>query len=213
MDAVEKYFRKDVKSSDWADVTMQLYDSNISTHTSSYGPEVECKVFKIDMSSQFNTDYQVRFVYTPDARLQSELGRFHRYVDKTVRSYVNFNDGYCRWMDEHLGISLQAQTSGQTKAVSNLDDIRANLEEAHVPYHAHFTEYVNGTREGSIWAWGVSGIGIEWHGALTMESFGAMDNVLGNFDFCQSDSTCTEKDEMCYVNTTTWGVQGGASRR
>eukprot|EP00622_Pseudochattonella_farcimen_P007439 FR743420.1.p1 GENE.FR743420.1~~FR743420.1.p1 ORF type:complete len:298 (+),score=23.06 FR743420.1:100-894(+) len=138
MDSVKKYFRHDLKILDWADVALSHYSNN-ATGTSDT-PDSECQVFKIDMSSQFNTDYQTRFVYTPGARLHTEMGRFHRYVDDTVRSYVNFNGGYCRWMDEHLGISLPAAVSGMSNAVPHLDDIRANLEKANVPYHAHFTE-------------------------------------------------------------------------
>lgn len=214
MEEVENYFKNDIRLHEWAHVKMNKYNNNVTIgHEggSLYNdvPEEECQVFEIDLSSQFNTNYQTRFVYTPEARLHSELGRFHRYVDKTVRDNVNFNEGYCRWMDDHLGISLPAHTSGKTNAVTSLDEIRENLEKAHVPYHAHFTEYNNGTREGSIWAWGVSGIGIEWHGALTLESFGAMNNALGNFDFCQADSTCTAADEMCVMDSTV----SGATRR
>ena len=57
------------------------------------------------MASQLQTEYQVRFVWTPAARNFDLLGDFVKYTDATVREAVGFNTGYSRWMDDHWGIS------------------------------------------------------------------------------------------------------------
>ena len=58
------------------------------------------------MRSQMTTAYQMRFVYTPEARNHEEVGRFHNYVDKQVRETTGYNTGYSRWMDEHYAITI-----------------------------------------------------------------------------------------------------------
>lgn len=164
-----------------------------------------CKVFELKMSSQFQTEYQARFVYTPDARNFDELGAFLEYTDKTVRSQMGFNSGYSRWLDDHWGIQLDH------KGTASLDDFSKALERADTPYHAHATEMIDGTTIGSLWAWGVSGMAIEWHGSFDYTKF---PDPTGAFDFCTADSVCSAATyQQCYLNTSSTGseVTGASS--
>ena len=145
---------------------------------------------------------EARFVFTPSARNFDELGRFIKYTDSTVRSMMGFNSGYSRWLDDHWGIQLSSSTT--------LDTFRKVLERADTPYHAHATEMMYGTTVGSIWAWGVSGMAIEWHSDFDYTSF---NDPIGAFDFCSADSVCSAATyEQCYLNTSAGGaVLTGAS--
>jgi hypothetical protein len=108
------------------------------------------------------------------------------FVEK-VRSTAGINTGYSRWMDDHVGFMLK---DGHT-----LDELRFELEAANTPYHAHVTELVTGDQTaGSLWAWGVSGLGIEWHGAFDYTTF---HKPIGGFDFCTADTSCQPQDVTC----------------
>jgi hypothetical protein len=68
------------------------------------------------------------------------------------------------------------------------------LERAETPYHAHVTELFGNQTAGSLWAWGVSGMGIEWHGEFDYTTF---HDSIGGFDFCTVDTSCQAADKTC----------------
>jgi len=180
MDEVETYF----------DESLRIHRFGATTELSSKPDDDgnECKVFSIHLSTQFETEYEARFVYTPSARNFDEVGRYHKYVDETVRATAGFNTGYSRWMDEHWAFSLSSG-AGHT-----LDQLRFSLEDALSPYHAHVTEKYDDATLGSLWAWGVSGMAIEWHGLI---DYTTLHDPIGAFDFCTSDTECIKADETC----------------
>ena len=47
------------------------------------------------------------------------------------------------------------------------------------------TEFIDGVTMGSIWAYGVSGMSIEWHGSFEYTTF---HDPIGGFDFCTYDT-------------------------
>jgi hypothetical protein len=75
-------------------------------------------------------------------------------------------------------------------------------------YHAHVTEIQDGVTWGSLWAWGVAGMAIEWHGYFDYSTF---HDPIGNFDFCTADTACTASDYDCNLNTTDAGGTGASS--
>ena len=60
-------------------------------------------------------------------------------------------------------------------------------------YHAHVTEIQDGVTWGSLWAWGVAGMAIEWHGYFDYSTF---HDPIGNFDFCTADTACTASHDL-----------------
>lgn len=203
MHKVVKYFKEELKIQDWAEVQLDLYSSETDEAT---GQAATCEVFSLSMASAMSTDYQARFVYTPEAGNFDEMEKLHKYMDETVREMVGFNSGYSRWMDEHWALSLPWQPNGVGNATQYLDDLRPYFEASNTPYHAHFTEVTNGLDTGSLWAWGVSGIAIEWHGVFSYETFAK----VGNFDFCTSDTVCQASDRRCNLNQTD-GLDGASA--
>ena len=47
---------------------------------------------------------------------------------------------------------------------------------------------------GSLWAWGVSGMAIEWHGAI---DYTTLHDPIGGFDFCTANTECQKADTTC----------------
>ena len=60
-----------------------------------------------------------------------------------------------------------------------------------------------------MWAWGVSGMAIEWHGYFDYSTF---HDPIGNFDFCTADTACTASDYDCNLNTTDAGGTGASAK-
>ena len=185
MDEVEAYFEA-IKIHSLGAVTKlhEVKAASSAKHTGSNSKV--CKVFELHLSTQFQTAYQARFVYTPSAAHFDEVGRYHKYVDAQVRATTGTNQGYSRWMDDHWALTM--------RDTHTLDQIRFNLESAATPYHAHTTELFGNQTAGSLWAWGVSGMGIEWHGEFDYTTF---HDSIGGFDFCTADTTCQAADKTC----------------
>jgi len=179
VDAVELYWGED-------GLKVHSLGATTSLHSETDGTGNVCKVYEINVATQFQTAYQARFVYTPSARAFDEVGRFNSYRDAQVRAAVGFNEGYSRWMDEHWAFEL--------KDSHTLDQLRLRLEETETPYHAHVTELIGKMTTGSLWSWSVSGLGVEWHGAIDYTTFS---KPIGGFDFCTVDTTCQASDIDC----------------
>ena len=198
VEEVRSYFEEGLKLHTWG-ATLKLHDASTgstdaSADASADGSAATCKVFEIHVATQMQTAYQARFVYTPGARNHDEVGRFHNYADGHVRSVAGFNSGYSRWMDEHWAFELRDDFV--------LDQIRFHLEASDTPYHAHVTEVFGSTTAGSLWAWGVSGMAIEWHGNI---DYTTLHKPIGGFDFCTADTVCQAQDKTCIevANLTT----------
>ena len=64
-------------------------------------------------------------MYTPTAKGFDEVGRFQKYTDDEVRQTVGFNNGYNRWMDNHIGVTIPKQQGGQDHVITSLDELRS----------------------------------------------------------------------------------------
>jgi len=202
LDEVVDYFENKLQIKKWAEVDLLKW-SNIDNATEVADGGI-CATLTIEMQTQFSTDYQLKYIYTPSAKNFDEVGRLHKYVDDNVRKMVGFNTGYNRWMDNHVAVSLpQHDTNDDGQVITYLDDLRPFLETAKTPYHIHFTEVKAGVDTGSIWAWGPGGLGIEYHGGISYKSF---EYPVGNFDFCSADSVCKAEDTMCNMNISISGA-------
>lgn len=213
-DEVVDYFGTALNMANWSEgVNLVEWSNNATTPGAESGSVGTCSIYTIQMQSQFKSDYQMRYVYTPQAKGFDELGRFIKYVDSSVREVVGFNTGYSRWMDNHIAVSLPTYDGNELEYINYLDQLRPYLEQAKTPYHTHITEVVDddaGTQRdtGSIWAWGPGGLGIEYHGTLNYESF---QYHVGNFDFCTVDTACQPQDVQCNMDTD--DDHPGATRR
>ena len=199
LDAVSDYFENKIKIREWADVDLVAWSNN-ATDVDLPNGQFACSTYSIQMASQFQTDYEVKYIYTPEAKGFDEVGRFQKYTDDEVRKSVGFNTGYNRWMDNHIALALPKNLSPGSDKITTLDEMRPYLEDAETPYHIHFTEVTGGEDMGSIWAWGPGGLGVEYHALITYESF---EYPVGNFDFCTADSVCQDADVICNFFTET----------
>jgi hypothetical protein len=116
MDEVVDYFEK-------------LNINGLKATTALHKVSDTCQVFSINLATQFQTNYEARFVYTPNARGFETLGKHNKYVDAEVRKTTGYNEGYSRWLDEHWAITIRDSAT--------LDQFRFNLEDSNTPYHAH----------------------------------------------------------------------------
>ena len=136
IDEVKRYFDDKLNIHKYgAKTELVIVDPLEDQGSSSSSSTSSCKVFEIHLPSQLQTEFQARFIFTPEARNFEELGTFLKYTDETVRNQMGFNSGYSRWLDDHWGFSGVL-----------LDDFRNSLEASKTPYHAHVTEIMDGIR-------------------------------------------------------------------
>ena len=109
----------------------------------------------------------VRFVQNDDAGkngLSYGIAELEEYVEGVHQAYLGFERGWDRWIDNHVGLAVDAELG-----LGHLDHIGRDLAAAGVRFHAHVDDA--DTDQGSIWTQGVVGLGFEIHGSFDWSWF------------------------------------------
>ena len=120
------------------------------------------------------------------------VAHFEKVVVEANAELLGCNSGWSRYLDWHLGVACDSPQS--------LDKIGPKLCVDGSGFHGHVSSANKKvSSEGSLWAAGVGGLGVEFHMDFTWEFFNESRMVL--LDYCSGTSrgicttaSCDESD-------------------
>lgn len=149
------------------------------------GEEVDGDVDEAECSDEMLWTVDVKLVRNRNARHGNySVGDFEEYVDGVHKANLGCNEGWDRYLDNHLGVWCSRPEF--------LDRIGPKMCETGVGFHAH-----RGSDDfiGSIWSAGVGSLGVEFHGSFDGSFFNRSE--LSVIDYCAKTSTGSCAHHKC----------------